>query len=115
MHILTTSKDGKSEVVDDGKSKKPFRFLPLDEDKVFFIYISGLLMKYNVLASLFLFFVFGTALLNNVGHLMKDKEKEEKWRKIKIKNEIKQINTVLAIIAVVVEKTWVVMSNQQRY
>ena len=82
MQILKTKEDGKSEVVEDNKDR-PFRFLPLNEDKlmfilwVFFIYIAGLLMSYNVLASLVMFFLMGTALLNNVGHLMKE-EKEEK-------------------------------------
>jgi len=86
MEILKTTKEGKSEVLSiettDEKKKKP-RFLPLNEDKymfilwVLFIYLSGLLLSYNILISLFLFFAFGTALLNNVGHLMKDKEKEE--------------------------------------
>jgi hypothetical protein len=86
MQIARTTKEGKTEVVEietKEEKKRKFRFLPLNEDKMMFIiwsfmlYISGLCMTYNILASLFLFFLSGTALLNSVGHLMKEKEEKE--------------------------------------
>ncbi len=62
---------------------KPFRFYPINEDKimfivwVFFIYLAGAMVTANIILSIFIFIIMGTALLNNVGHLMEEAKREE--------------------------------------
>jgi fatty acid desaturase len=65
------------------KWDKKFNFFPLNEDKmmfivwVFLIYIAGAMVTINIILSIFIFLIMGTALLNNVGHLIRETKEEE--------------------------------------
>lgn len=78
--------DENNKTLEDSNDRKliKMKFFPLNEDKVFFIlyvfmiYASGTMLSVSIAFSILVFLLMSTMLLNNVGHLMKKEDKEEK-------------------------------------